>query len=83
MSRLDTSAGAAQVVTQILRDMTGAQRVDLVLEMSEESREIARCGIRSRHPLYTPTDVEHALHRLLLGDTLADRAWPESSHLRP
>lgn len=83
MSRLDTSEEASQVVTRILKSMTGAQRVDLMLEMSEESREIARCGIRSRHPHYTPADVEHALHRLLVGDVLADKAWPEYAHARP
>ena len=83
MSRPDTSQAASQVVTQIFRSMTGAERVDLAVEMSEESREIGRCGIRSRHPQYTHADVEHALHRLLLGDALADMAWPEYSHLRP
>jgi hypothetical protein len=51
--------------------------------MTNESREIARCGIRSRHPYYDPDEVEHALHRLLLGDLLADSAWPQHKHIRP
>jgi hypothetical protein len=83
VSRPDTSDKASLVVVQVLQKMTGGQRVDLAVEMSEESREIARCGIRSRHPAYTPSEIEHALHRLLLGDDLADRAWPQFVHLRP
>jgi len=56
--------------------MTGDERVRLAVEMSEDAREIARCGIRARHPDYTPTDVENALRRQLLGDELFRRAWP-------
>jgi hypothetical protein len=55
----------------------------MVDEMSNDARELARGGIRARHPEYSPDEVEHALHRLLVGDELADRAWPAFKHLRP
>ena len=55
----------------------------LVEQMCEESRELARCGIRERHPDYELDEVEHALHRLWVGDALADKAWPNFAHLRP
>lgn len=55
----------------------------MVEEMSEEARELARIGIRLRHPEYSTDEVEHALHRLLVGDELADKAWPDHTHLRP
>ena len=63
--------------------MSSAQKSAAVAEMSEEARELSRVGIRRRHPDYTVPEVEHALHRLLVGDVLADRAWPEQAHLRP
>jgi len=55
----------------------------MVEQMSDEVRELARCGIRVRHPEYGIDEIEHALHRLLLGDELADRAWPAFVHIRP
>ncbi len=83
MSLSDTSVAAAQARAVIFRAMTSAEKSAAVEQMSEDARELARCGIRRRHPVYTPEEVEHALHRLLVGDELADRAWPDFTHLRP
>lgn len=44
--------------------------------MSDDVRELARGGIRARHPSYTPAEVERALLRLLYGDALVQRVWP-------
>ena len=79
----DTSTAAQAVLAQLFRRMSPADKAAIVEQMSDEARELARCGIRSRHPEYGPDEVEHALHRLLLGDELADRAWPSFAHLRP
>ncbi len=67
----------------MLSRMTGAQRVELMAQMCDDVREVARCGIRARHPSYSADDVEHALHRVILGDELADKVWPSFTHLRP
>ena len=83
MALTDTSARTAQVRSQLFRALSPAQKSAMVEEMSEEARELARIGIRGRHPEYGTDDVEHALHRLLVGDALADKAWPEHAHLRP
>lgn len=79
----DTSEDAQRVLAEVFRRMSPAQKLEMVEEMSNNARELAPCGIRARHPEYGPDAVEHALHRLLLGDELADRAWPEFKHLRP
>jgi hypothetical protein len=42
--------------------------------MSDELREIARAGIRSRHPEYGERQVRDALEDLLLGEELATAA---------
>lgn len=83
MAPSDTSAATARVRAEVFRRMTVAEKSAIVEQMSEDARELARCGIRTRHPQYSHEDVEHALHRLLVGDDLADKAWPEFSHLRP
>ncbi len=68
---------------ELFRQMSSGEKSAMVEQMCEESRELARCGIRERHPRYSPAEVEHALHRLLVGDALADKAWPDFIHLRP
>lgn len=73
----DTSVTAYEAQIAVYRRMTPEQRVALAASMSEDAREIAREGIRARHPDYTPRDVEMALRRLLLGDDLVRRAWPD------
>ena len=78
MKARDTSDAAHAAQIARYRRMTGDERVRLAVEMSEDAREIARCGIRARHPEYTPVDVEHALRRQLLGDDLFKRAWPNA-----
>lgn len=83
MAMSDTSAATDRLRAAVFRQMTPAQKAALVEEMSEDARELARCGIRQRHPGYSPADVEHALHRLLVGDELADKAWPAFTHLQP
>jgi hypothetical protein len=83
MSISDTSASTAKMRAAIFRRMTPAEKVAIVEQMSEEARELARVGIRLRHSDYSPDEVEHALHWLLVGNALADKAWPDFAHLRP
>lgn len=83
MSLSDTSTTTARVRTEVFRTMTVAEKWAAIEQMSEDVRELARCGIRARRPQYSPEEVEHALHRLLVGDYLADRAWPDFRPLRP
>jgi hypothetical protein len=83
MRATDTTDAAAGVLAAVFRQMTPAAKASMVEQMSNDARDLARGGIRSRHPEYSVDEVEHALHRLLLGDDLADRAWPAFTHLRP
>ena len=60
-----------------------SDRAELVVGLMDDGRELARAGIRMAHPHYDATEVEHALHRLWVGDDLADKVWPDQKHLRP
>ena len=79
----DTTPDAAAVRAAVLGRMTGEQRVELALELSETTRAIAREGIRSRHPEYDERQATLALYRLMLGDDLFRRAWPQAPMLPP
>lgn len=83
MHAADTSPEAAEVQREIWRRLGGSGRVALAFRMSEAAREVSRAGIRSRHPDYTPAEVEHALRRMILGDELFCAAWPDAPRLPP
>ena len=79
----DTSPDALAVQVDAYRRMGGEGRVAMLAAMSDEVREIALAGIRSRHPTYSESEVHDALHRLLLGDELFRAVWPGRPLLRP
>ncbi|MDQ3335181.1 MAG: hypothetical protein M4D80_08465 [Myxococcota bacterium] len=79
----DTSQAAADRQLAIYRAMSPARRGELALEMSVAARELALAGVRHRHPLYSTEEQQFALFRLLLGDELFRRAWPQAPLLAP
>jgi hypothetical protein len=60
----DTTPEARAVQEQILRNMTGEQRLLLAWDMSMFARELARAGIRNDHPDWTEAQVTRELLRL-------------------
>jgi hypothetical protein len=83
MIPLDTNAEAYQMQIQVYRRMGPEGRLRLGMSMCDEAREIAREGIRARHPDYSERSVDWALFRLLLGDALFRAAYPECPVLAP
>lgn len=74
----DTSPEAYQLQMRLYRSMTDEQRSGLALQMSDDVRQIAREGIKQRHPDYTDEDVKRALVALLYGADAAAKVWPGS-----
>ena len=60
----DTTPEAQSVQDEILRAMTGEQRMILAFEMSLFARELARAGIMQEHPDWTEDRVSRELIRL-------------------
>ena len=79
----DTSPGAWQAQIEAFRRLGGEGRLRLAFQLSDYARDVARGGIRARHPEYADEQVEHALRRLLLGDALCRAAWPGQPLLAP
>jgi hypothetical protein len=63
--------------------MTGSERVERAIEMTLAIWDVSRAGIRSRHPEYNEATVEIALRRLIWGEDLFHRAFPDSPNVRP
>jgi len=51
--------------------------------MSVDARTTALAAIRARHPDYDAAAARWALFRMLLGDELFTRAWPEAPLVDP
>jgi hypothetical protein len=60
----DTSVAADQVQIEVLRKLSGERTFLIALEMSEFARELARGGIRDRHPEWSEQQVTRELIRL-------------------
>lgn len=73
----DTTPEAAALQMAVLRRLSPGQRIELALEMSQQAREISAEGWRRRHPGSTRAEAERAIARLLLGEELARRVWPD------
>lgn len=64
MSHTDTSPAAHAIQLEILRAMSGEQRILLAFEMSLFARELAKEGIRREHPEWPEARVARELLRL-------------------
>jgi len=64
MRYTDTSSAAQSAQLNILRAMSGEQRILLAFEMSEFARELAKEGIRREHPEWPEARVTRELLRL-------------------
>jgi hypothetical protein len=63
--------------------MSPQQRCEIAVQLSLMTRAIALEGIRRRHPTYDDHQTRMALYRLVLGDELYRRAWPDEPLLAP
>ena len=66
----DTHAEARLVQLAAYRAMLPERRGEIAAQLSDDIREIARAGIRSRHPEYTDSEVARALVKILYGSLL-------------
>jgi hypothetical protein len=79
----DTSPAAHRAQLDWYRRQSPSKKVEIAARMSEDAREVAAAGIRARHPDYSTADVRWALFRLLIGDPLFHRVWPDAPLLAP
>jgi hypothetical protein len=71
----DTDPAAERVQLAIYRDMAPAQKLQLVLEGIQLSRDLALAGLRARHPAAGPAELRRRLYGLELGEELATKVY--------
>ena len=67
MRSRDTSAEAAAIQYDAYRRMGPSGRFLIAAELTNAVRDLARAGIRSRHPDYSPERVDEELLRIIYG----------------
>ncbi|HEX3903281.1 MAG TPA: hypothetical protein VH853_10565 [Polyangia bacterium] len=83
MRARDTGAASHAAQLTAYRRLGPTGRARLAARLAADTRQLTRAGISTRHPEYTPEEVEQALHRVLYGDDLFRRAWPGRPLLAP
>lgn len=79
----DTTPEADAIRLAIYRKMSPSDRVRIAHQMSLDARAIAYASIKRRHPDYDDATARLALFRLLLGDELFRKAWPNAPLVAP
>jgi hypothetical protein len=79
----DTTADSHAAQLAAYRRLGASRRAQVAAQLSADVRRLSRAGIRSRHPKYTDEGVDLAPRRLLYGDDLFRRAWPDQPLLAP
>lgn len=64
MRQSDTSPDAARVQLEILRKMTGEQRIKIAFKLTDFMRRAALARIRSEHPDWSEWQVKRELLRI-------------------
>jgi len=63
----DTSAAAAAHQLELYRLAGPQRRVEIAAELSDAVRELARAGVRLRHPEFSDDQVRRELLRIFYG----------------
>ena len=77
----DTSLEIEDRQVAAWRQMTPAQKAELISGLNSAAREMAIAGVRQRHPGASEREIFLRLAILTLGEELARRAYPDVDRL--
>ena len=80
---LDTTADADAVQIAAYRRLSGTERVATMFRLNDLVRRAGIAGIRRRHPEYDEAQIHSAWQRLVLGDDLVRRVYPDRELVDP
>jgi hypothetical protein len=80
---LDTTAEAYRAQIEVYRRMGGPGRAAVMFRLNALAREAAMAGIQARHPDYDDERRRLAYARLVLGDDVTRKVWPQHDLVEP
>ncbi len=77
----DTEPAIEQMQIERWRQMTPDEKAAIVTRLTQTAFELARAGIRARHPAASSREQVLRLAVIVLGDDLARKVYPEVAEL--
>jgi len=71
----DTSPEAEEVLLDLLRRKTAAEKMRMVNQLNTRMRRAVLCGLQQRHPQMTEKQLKRKLADILLGEELATKVY--------
>lgn len=79
----DTAQQSEGVMIEMLRKISPEARLETALEFTEILRKLIESGVRVRHPEYSDKEVKLAVIRIILGEKLFKKVYPEYKEIKP
>ena len=79
----DTDEAAQAIQDRVYLAMSGAERVAIAFRLAAAARDLTKAGIRHRHPSYSDDQVHMALMRIIHGDDVVLKVWPDRELVEP
>ena len=73
----DTTADAARKQFEILQRLDAGTRAKMAFELSDNLRSIVEAGVKLRYPDFDERQIKMEVLRLMVGDTLFRRIYPD------
>jgi hypothetical protein len=83
MRALDTTSQSEKVQLGIFRRMKSEKRLQAAIDLAQTSRKLLKEGVSTRHPEYNEDQIRLAVIRLMLGEDLFLRAYPNAKDILP
>jgi hypothetical protein len=71
----DTAPEAMEVLVEIYRRMTPAEKLSRVQDLTLAANQLALAGLRARHPAESEPELLMRLARIRLGDAIVDEVY--------
>lgn len=79
----DTLPEMEKIQIELLRKIPPGRKGKIILEFIELQRKLLIEGIKARHPEYSEKEILYAFKRLILGDELYEKVFPEDKNVKP
>ena len=79
----DTLPEMERIQIELLRKIPPDRKGKIILEFIEFQRKLLIEGIKARHPEYSEEEIFYAFKRVILGDKLYEKVYPEAKNVKP
>ena len=78
----DTHPKMEALRIELIRRMPAWKKISIVDGLNETVKTLAISGIKQRHPIATPEQIQRMLAEIMLGAELAQKVYGESRHAK-